>query len=499
MQRFLLYLSAQIKLIWQQLDFSQRLTTILLSLILVLGLTALAFWGARPDYSVLFSNLNPADAGKVVGKLNENKVPYQLGGNGSVISVPKDRVGELRLMLANEGIPSAEGGGFELFDNFKFGMTDFSQKLNFQRALQTELARTISKISSVKNCRVHIAFPDDELYTEYKQPTTASVILDLNGTAELTSGQIKGIVNLVSAAVKGLSAQNVTIVDTEGNMLYHKDPEIEGMGNSGEQFDEQGKFERMMENRIQSMLYKILGPNKAVVRVAAQLDFEMAKTESEIYEPSETPIPRSTKTSEESYTGEGDGARSPMGGAPPAGARSNYSKTEETNNFEVTKHIKKTIKSPGQIKKLSVAIVLDRAIQKEDMANIQAAASAAAGIDPARGDVIVVKTMAFDKTLLEDSKKEMKQAETMALIQQIVQYAAIGIGILIFFLFVRSILKKASKFQLPLVSYDIGGEEYGSPAHPRPTAEMGTEERLQVMATQQTDEFISRLRSWLGD
>lgn len=497
MQRYLQYIFNQIGGVWAQLDITQRVTIGLMGAILVVGLVALASWGARPSYQILFSNLDPQDAGKIVAKLDEQKVKYQLANGGTTILVPEKSVYSMRLAMANDGLPKAGGGvGFEVFDDFKFGMTDFTQKLNFQRALETELARTIGEISQIRQARVHIAFPDDELYTESKQRTSAAVVLDLAGSGAMTDNQVAGIVNLVASAVKGLKPEDITVVDTNGNLLFHQDPSADGLGfgMGGSKLEVQSKFEKSIEANIQTMLRNVLGPNKSVVRVSAVLNFDSEKTDSEIYEPSDTPIVRSNKTAEETFQGDAEGAGASLG-VPQGSPKSNYTKTEETNNYEVTKRIVHSYKSPGAVKKLSVAILLDRAIPKPEQDAILAAASAAAGVDTDRGDVIVVKPMNFDKTLITDAKKEMDKSAQMDMIKMAVQWIGMGIGLIVFIAFIRSGLKKIP-LSPPLdsgVSLELSS--YAMDKTPR----TGIESHLHAIATSRPDEFVRLLRHWLAE
>jgi len=508
MQKYLVAFANQIKLVWNQLEFSQRLTIGLLSFIVLIGLIALGTWGARPDYQVLFSNLDAQDASKIISKLSEGKIPYRITGNGNTIMVPEKNVHETRILLANEGIPRASGVGFELFDNFKLGATDFTQKLNFQRALQTELSRTICQIAGVRQARIHIAFPDEELYSDYKNPTTASIILDLAGATELNQNQINGIVHLVSRAVKGLKPENVTVIDTNGNLLYQKDASMSdsSIAQGNTQIEAKRNYEKELETRLQSMLQEVLGPNKSVVRVAAELNYDTEKIDSEIYEPSDTPIVRSSKVTEESFAGQGAGASAGLNVQ--SGQGSNYTKTEEVNNYEVTKHIKSTVSAVGKVKKLSVAIILDRKIDDAAQKAIMETAKAAAGIETERGDTLVVKTMEFNRKMLEDAKKEMAKAEKTELYMKVGQGAGIAVGVIILLLFLRSAFRSANQLgqggSLEMSTTTPGGVMLDLSAQAAAVAnaaggETELEQQLRILATQQPDDFIRTLRDWLSE
>lgn len=536
MQKLILEALTQLTKLWQTLEVSQKITIVLLSLVVFLSLFFIGKWGTTPDYEILFSNLDSSDAAQIVGKLTEAKVPYKLDNGGNTVLVPKNNVYEMRIQMASQGLPKGSGVGFEIFDNFKLGATDFTQKLNYQRALQTELERTIMKIAQIRQARVHIAIPDEQIFADEKQETTASVVLDLMGAGDLNAKQIQGIVHLVASAIKGLKPENITVIDTNGNLLYSKDDSTFGAGGgySTTQLEAQAGYEKIMEKRIQSMLVSVIGANKSVVRVNAVLDFDQQKVDSEVYEPAEEPIARSEKSTEESYSGDssqgpggmpGTDTNVPGGGgtaaAGGAGNSNKYSRLEEVKNYEITKHIKHEVKAPGSVKKLSVAVLLDRMVSAEQTAAITQAVKAAVGIDETRGDSLVIKNIAFDKTAMEQSQKAIQQGNMMS--YGVMGAKGLGLALLVIFflVWVRGVMRRVSSMSPQTVGPDKTAElaQLDQEIQARekeielelerlerlsmPTAEaqkkIAMQKQLEKMATKETDDFIKLLRSWLAE
>ncbi len=218
----------------------------------------------------------PEEAGEIITYLKAQKIPYRISENGTGILVPHDKVYESRLALASQGLPQGGGVGFEVFDNTKIGMTEFVQNVNYQRALQGELSRTINRIAEVESSRVHIVMPEKSLFIEQEEPATASVVVKLRRGQWLNQEQVKGIVHLVSSSVSRLKPDNVTVVDTSGKMLAGFSDRTEVTRLSSDQLEYQANLERNLETRIKSMLEKALGRGKAIVRLSCSLDFTPA-------------------------------------------------------------------------------------------------------------------------------------------------------------------------------------------------------------------------------
>ena len=255
----------QILSLWRKLNPNQRLTVGVSALGVVLVAALVTTWAGRPDYQVLYTGLKAEDGGRIVEKLRSKKVPFQLKDGGSTVLVPQQYVYEMRLDLATAGLPQAGGVGYEVFDKNNFGMTDFVQKLNYQRALEGELTRTIQQLEEVEQARIHIVLPEPRLYTEERTLPTASVVLKLAGAGRLSQGQIKGITHLVASSVEGLKPEDVTVIDTNGNILSrgHSDGGIAGL--SGDQLELQQSVETYLSHKAQSMLEEVLGKDRKSV------------------------------------------------------------------------------------------------------------------------------------------------------------------------------------------------------------------------------------------
>ena len=343
--------------------------------VLVLVMTGFAFmfiWANQKDYQVLFNNLSPEDGGAIVSKLREDRIPYRVEANGTLILVPADTVHELRLSLAGEGLPNGGQVGFEIFDEADFRTTKFVQELNYRRALQGELARTINQFKEVKRSKVFIVLPKDSLFINEQKPASASIQLDLK--SNLTQNKMVSIVHLVANAVEGLEPENVTVVDTKGRLIFKGGPKDESSALlSNAQLDYKGKVEEEIRKNVQTMLEGIVGPGKAIVRVNAEIDFNKTTLNQEEYDPS-TPAVRSERNLEESSeTNEGENESSQTlinqrsGVVPPAAAgnRQATSKKDVATNYEINKTTRTIFKPAGAIKRLSVAAVIDGTYKEE--------------------------------------------------------------------------------------------------------------------------------------
>lgn len=395
---------------------------------LVLGaIVLLAARGARPAFVPLYTNLSMDDAAQVVSKLKEMNVKYHLAGGGRAIMVPDKDIYETRLALASEGLPAGSGVGFEIFDKSNFGATEFSQKINYLRALQGELTRTIMQMAEVEQARVHLVIPEQELYIEKEKPATASVMLKLKAGASLAKKQVQGIRHLVASAVEGMKPENVTVLDVFGNILSppQDGPDALTGALTLSQLEAKRAYEKELEASIAGMLEQVLGPRKASVRVNADIDFSQEETSSEVFEPGPggQGVVRSTKRLQESSSsqeGQGTGqvpgvttnvpaglAGTPTYQAPGGGGSSQQSRTEETINYEISRRIEKRVKAPARIARISVATIVDGTLTPAQINAVRQAVSAAAGIDPARGDTVVVEALPFDRSFLEAERQAM--------------------------------------------------------------------------------------------
>src|SRR6185503_18661980 len=257
------------------------------SLVTVLGI---AWWVQQPLFRPLFTNLGQQDAASIVEALRAEKVPFQLEDGGRAVLVPAEKLYELRLSLASRGLPEGGGVGFEIFDKQSLGQTDFVQRLNYQRALQGELGRTIGELGGVESARVHLALPERSLFVAEDRRPSASVVVKLVSGRALSPAQIDGIVHLVASSVEGLAAEQVTVVDEGGRMLTQNRPRDETTGVTGTALEYQASLERQLAERVESMLGAVVGRDKTIARVAATVDFSRSERTEESYDPDRTAL-----------------------------------------------------------------------------------------------------------------------------------------------------------------------------------------------------------------
>jgi len=465
--------------VWKKMTLLQRGSLVAVAIATVAAIVFVANWAQQSEYSTLFSNLTESDAAAIVAKLKELKVPYELADGGTTVKVPSDRVYDIRLQMASQGLPKGGTVGFELFDKVNFGLTDFAQKLNYQRALEGELARTIASLSAVADARVHIVMPQDQLFAQREKPTTASVVVRLKPGQQLDSRQVRGVVNLVSRSVEGLKPENVTVLDGDGVTLSGQDDgSTVSLAAVGTQRDAQRSYERALQQDIQAMLEQVLGQRKAVVRVAATMDWDQHEASSETYSPAGAPtqIRSSREVVERSATPMNDGAltiptypidgRTPAGPVPPSAtptvaatpqatpgpvatataaagsvAEPKYERREVTNNYEISKLTERTVKAPGSVKKLSVSVLLDGQMDDALTSTITKVVTAAAGLDPARGDTVVVASIPFDQSASAAQQKQSEEDAKRELYLTAARGAMVAVSLLVVLLLVRGLIK----------------------------------------------------------
>lgn len=412
------------------------------------GLVVLSVQTQKPDFEVLFSNLSAEDVGGIVVKLKEQRINYKIAVGGTAILVPSKDVFDLRIQLASEGLPKGGGVGFEIFDKTTLGMTDFIQKLNLMRAVTGELTRTINSLDTVESARVHIAAPEKSVFLEEERKTTASVVLKLRGS--ISSGQIQGIAHLVASSIEGLAPEDVTIVDIKGNILAGGKGQNMVAQMSLNQLEFKQNLETMLENRIESMLGRVLGPEKISAKVSAEVDFKQTEQTEEIFDP-DSQVARSEQRSEESDIGAtppggvvGATANQPGGQVtqlvPPAPPKSQ--KINETINYEINKIIRRTISPVGEIKLLSIAVMVDGTYDNdnkyiprpvEEMQQYKKIVERAVGYNEDRGDKIEVLNIAFDISKFTEEKIALEKAEKTQLWISIARYAVTAIFIILLF------------------------------------------------------------------
>ncbi len=440
----------------------------------VVAFSLLAFFGflttriSSSPMALLYSELDQQDAGAIVQKLDALKIPYEVTPSGGIVRVHAEQVGKVRMLMAADGLPKGGSIGYEIFDQKEgFGTTSFVQNVNHLRALEGELARTISTMTSIQSARVHLVLPQRELFSHGTQTATASVFLKTRGGVTLTREQIAAIQHLIAAAVPQLQPTQISIVDDKGSLLAR--PANTESGASVNQDDMRATFEQAQARKIEDLLSQTLGYGKARAQVSADLDFDRITTSSEIYDPESQVIRSTQSTTEDNASTEGSSeavsiANNMPGGLPQVpgsagGAGNKSTKSEETVNYEINKTVRNQVRESGQVKRLSVAVVVDGAYtaaadgtqtyqprSAEELEQIKALVRSAVNFDAMRGDTVEVVNMRFvqaDEGKTGDAMSEMLMGVPKADLLRMMETLILAvIGLLVVLLVVRPILRR---------------------------------------------------------
>jgi flagellar M-ring protein FliF len=354
----------QIRQLWSQLGINQRVTLAVTGAAVVAGMIALIAWSQRPQMQLLYGKLSPKDVSSVMASIQELGVKSEMGANGTAVFVPSDQVHKVRMALAAKGIPSGEGVGFEIFDRANFGVSDFIQRTNYNRALQGELSRTISQLQGIRSARVLIVTPENRLlFTDARTKPTASVFVE--GAINLE--QVNSIRFLVANSVEGLKAEDVSVVDNRGQNLTEGMKDDPLMGPATGQMRLRRSIEDYFTHKVETMLSTVLGPGKSVVRVSAELDSEAITKSEEKYDPEGQVVRKETTTDDTTVTNETDASAQPAGSsanlpgaveAGKTGKTSNSDKKNKETTFEINKSVSSTVKAPGSVSRLTAAVVV---------------------------------------------------------------------------------------------------------------------------------------------
>ena len=453
-------LIVQIKEIWQRLKLVQRVTIIGAAVATLALIIVLIIYGTQAEYGVLFSDLKTTDAQTIIEKLKTANVPYKLSGGGTVISVPTERVTELRLQMAAAGVLSGGHVGFDIFDQSNFGATDFAQRVNYQRALEGELARTLEGMDEVETARVHITPSRESIFTEKAQPAKASVVMRVRQNRELSRERTEAVINLIASAVEGLDPKDISVMDTRGRVLTaptRGETGLMGSNSFSSHLESRQRLESDTASRIVTMLEPITGPGHIRADVAAELDFSQVEQTEEKYDPKSAVI-RSVQSSQEIRNsvapvgGNIVGARAndpaartvptpiptPVTAGPPTDQR-----TASTTNYEIDKTVKHIVSNGGRLRRLSVSVVVDHqmvdgkstARSAEELKKIQDLVAAAVGIDNSRGDQIVVQTIPFEQPAT-DTRAPSLLDRYRDLVRTGIKYGALIVAALLLVIFV---------------------------------------------------------------
>ncbi len=513
---------------WGALSNTQRFVTTVFIAVSIVLLLIVSMLATKPKMAVLFSGLESNDAGSIVSKLQEQNVPYELTNGGSVIKVPAKDVHEMRLAMATEGLPQGGTVGFELFDKSSFGLTQFSQRLNYQRALQGELSRTISQLDKVEQARVHLNIPEKRLFDRQESKPSASVVVKLRAGSDLGSEQVAGIVHLVAAAVEGLEAKNVSLVDTAGNVLSEPTDDATGVDPrlSASQLQLRRSYEQQVQKDLQTMLERVLGANKAVVRVSAKMNFDRSETASEVYQPGGggRGVLESEEHTQETYGAGPGGTPSTVAANLPTGAKGNgYVRVETNSKYQVSKTTEHIVRSPGYVEQISVAVMLDEKVEAARIPSVRNAVQAAIGADPARGDRVIVESVPFDNSAVEKEEKALRSAANRETLFAGLKTVG-GVLLLVGFLFMlnrmlrkieigvpgapQPAMQMASGAQMTAGSYPAAEMQTAATPTadgdmdaytPGPIVQGGDDKLLEGLRQKQPEEIAKIVRAWMSE
>jgi flagellar M-ring protein FliF len=509
-------------------------------LIAVLGTGALLLagfmvfrWASTPSYAPLFSNLASSDASAVIDKLDSAGTPYKLSDGGSTIMVPKDKVYATRISLSGQGLPSASTDvGYGALKNNSLSTSSFQEQTNFKIAMEGELAKTIEALNGVQTAVVHLAIPQKQVFSDNQDPTTASVLVAPKAGVTLSTSQVQAITNLVASSIDGLDPAKVTVADSSGQVLSGTDG-TDGAGGAAaaSRNQEVTNYQDQLNQRIQSMLDRVVGPGNSTVAVTANLDFDKStvQTKKYTYDPKNPPLSQ-TKSSE-LYNGAGAGSQStgvvgPDGQMDPSAtggnsADSKYSKSTETSDNAVDTTIETREAAPGSVRNLHVGVVLDAATARTiNPSQIQTLIASAVGIDPKRGDTVQVDTLPFNRAAEKAAKADLAAAQKAdAKSAQMGLYRNVGLILVVLLILLLAWLKgrKRAKARAEATTYvveqlkaeQLERAQAAAPVEPSPallaleTSEHSETEdmmdELAALVERQPEDVAALLRGWLVD
>ncbi|MFM0200984.1 flagellar basal-body MS-ring/collar protein FliF [Paraburkholderia fungorum] len=443
--------------------------------LLVAIVAGLFLWSRAPDYKVLYSNLSDSDGGSIITALQAANIPFKFSDSGGAILVPAEQVHEMRLRLASQGLPKSGSVGFELMDNQKFGISQFAEQVNYQRALEGELERTIESISSVKSARVHLAIPKPSVFVRDKETPSASVLVNLYPGRVLDEGQVLAVTHMVSSAVPDLPVKGVTILDQDGNLLTQPST---GSGLDASQLKYRQQIERNTQQRIDAILSPLFGSGNAHSQVSADIDFSHSEQTSENYGPNGSPQQAAIRSQQSSTATEmsqagASGVPGALSNQPPQPASAPITaasgtpgvtttpvsdRKDSTTNYELNKTVQHLEQPMGGIKRLSVAVVVNyqrvvdarghatmQPVTADKLAQVNQLVKDAMGFDATRGDSVNVVNSPFTADV--DPIADLpwwRTPDMIALYKQIATYLGIGaVALFLYFVMVKPALRRA--------------------------------------------------------
>jgi flagellar M-ring protein FliF len=443
MNEFFQQFLSQAKDIWTRMSANQRFAAIGVTVITFLGMITMLIWAQRPKYEVLYSRLEQEDAQNIVLELEANQIPYKLEQNGTAILLPSKDVPETRITLAGKGLPRTAGVGYEIFDQVNIGVTDFVQKINYRRALEGELTRSIETMGVVEKARVHIVIPEERLFSEDQKKSTASIMLKLKPSSKIEEEHVLGITHLVASSIEGLEPEDITIVDSYGNLLSSVQATDPMVKLTAHQLDLRQRMDDYLTRKVQTLLNGVMGQGNTIVRVSAEIDFKKMDQTIRTYDPNNTVV-RSEQSDETTTTNQKETLTT--------------GQTSTITNFDVNETMEHVVQQAGNVRRLTVAVsvnymrqmvtdpsgqeVLQRTPRnQQELDNIRDIVQNSIGLDNLRGDQISISQFDFDTSQIDDERRRLEDAESREFWYSVAQKLLLVISILIFVLFARSLLR----------------------------------------------------------
>jgi flagellar M-ring protein FliF len=495
---------------WNKLSSTKKSIIIVLGIAVVLAAVFFVQWLTKVEYAPLLTDLNPTDANAIVEKLKEFGVSYRLENQGKTISVPKDQVYEVMIQLAGAGVLHNSDIGFEIFDQQRLGTTEFDNNVNFMRALQGELQRTIMAFAEIEEARVHLVLPKESLFIEEEKPASAAITLELKPLAKLRPEQVKGIIDLVSSSVANLPPENVKIIDTSGRVLSD---EINLDGQSTfvhqTQYELRRAFEKDLEKRVHNLLSAIFGEGRAVVMISADLDFDQVEEETIDYGEGsvvgqETVAEESTGSSMGGPVGDPNLTPEVPGYVGVNPMDSTYQHESTTTNYLVDQIRRVTVRAPGQIRSLSASVVVNGQLTEEQLLEMERVVAAAIGFQELRGDQISVTSMTFD-TGEEDTEPTQPETEQpTAPYPAYLPYLVGGLGVVLILVIAVIRRRRRMKKELaePIIEEVVPAipmEEVVPQLTPEEKVKKDKQQKIKEVARKKPDEVAQLIKAWLAE
>lgn len=435
---------AQIAQLFKKYSTGQRILIIMIFVGIISAIISLLLWANRPEYETLHSELSPNKASKIVSELQDKGIKYKLVSDGTTIKVPAENVDELRLEFAEKGYLGSDIKGYKVFDDSKIGMTTFMQRLNMKRALEGELSKTIDKFPEVKSSRVHLVLPKEKLFEEEARGK-ASVVLYLRNGQYLNDNQVRGISSLIANSVDGIEASNVAVLDSDGNLLSNNEEQDNVLSNTGNQWNLRHRIEQKLRGKVARIVEGVVGTGNAKVQVSSELNMEKIEQTTEQIDPENLAVVSEERQIESQTNVD-------------SLDNINQEHTSENviTNYETNKTVTHHVHNTGNIKRLSVAVLIDGTYEQngangkqyvprgqEEIDHITQLVKSAVGFDANRGDVVEVQNLKFSRTQLEEDREYFQQQEKQELINNIINKGLIVIGIIVAFFLIRSMIKRS--------------------------------------------------------